>query len=52
MNSLFVMISVLVKSTLSGRCLINSLMNMSSQALRSYLKLANIYDGNSNNKKN
>ena len=32
MNSSFVMISVLVKSKLSERCLINSLMNISSQA--------------------
>ena len=51
MNSSFVMISVLVKSNLSERCLINSLMNISSWALRSYSKLANIYDCNSNKKK-
>ena len=51
MNSAFVSISILVKSNLGERCLINTLMNISSQALRSYLRLANIYDGNSNKKK-
>ena len=51
MNSSFAMISVLVKSNLSERCLINLLMNISSQALRSHLKLANIYDSNFNKKK-
>ena len=51
MNSSFVGISILVKSRLSEKCLINILMNMSSHSLRSYLKLANIYDGNSNKKK-
>ena len=51
MNSSFVSISILVKSNLGERCLINTLMNMTSQSLRSYLNLANIYDGNSNKKK-
>ena len=51
MNSSFVAISILVKNNLSERCLINILMNISSQSLRSYLKLASIYDGNSNKKK-
>ena len=51
MNSSLVGISILVKSRLSEKCLINILMNMSSHSLRSYLKLANIYDGNSNKKK-
>ena len=32
-------------------CLINHLNEVSSQSLRSYLRLANIYDGNSNKKK-
>ena len=50
MNSTFISISILVKSNLGERCLINTLMNMSSQALRSYLRLANIYDGNSKRK--
>ena len=51
MNSSFVTISILVKSNLTERCLINILMNISSQSLRSYLKLASIYDGNSNTRK-
>ena len=51
MNSSFVSICVLMKSNLGERCLINTLMNMSRQALRFYLKHANIYDGNSKKKK-
>ena len=51
MHSTFVSISILVKSNLGERRLINTLMNMSSQALRFYLKHANIYDDNSNKKK-
>ena len=50
MNSSFVGISILLKSRTSERCLINILMNMSSQSLRGYVRLANIYDGNSNKK--
>ena len=51
MNSSFVAISTLVKSNLGERCLINALMNISVQSLGAYLKLADIYDGNSNKKK-
>ena len=51
MNALFVPISILVKSKISEKCLINTLMNMLSQSLRGYLRLASIYDGNSNKKK-
>ena len=51
MNSSFVSISILVKSNISRECLINFLTEVSSQSLRSYLKLANIYDGNSNKRK-
>ena len=51
MNSSFVCISILVKSKLAKNCLINHLNEISSQSLRSYLRLANIYDGNSNKKK-
>ena len=51
MNSFFVEISILVKSRIIEKCFINILMSISSQSLRSCLKLANIYDGNSNNKK-
>ena len=51
MNSSLVAISILVKSNISRQCLINFLMDVSSQSLRAYLKLANIYDGNFNKKK-
>ena len=51
MNSSFVSISILAKSNISRECLINFLTEVSSQSLRSYLKLANIYDGNSNKRK-
>ena len=51
MNSSFVCISILVKSNISRQCLINFLSEVSSQSLRYYLKLANIYDGHSNKKK-
>ena len=52
MNSSLVCISIFVKSKLSKNCLINYLNEMLSQSLRSYLRLANIYDGNCNKKKN
>ena len=51
MNSSFVGISILVKSNIRERCLVNVLMNISSQSLRNYLKLVNIYDGISSKKK-
>ena len=51
MNSSFTAISILVKSSISRQCLINFWNGVSSQSLRGYLKLANIYDGNSNKKK-
>ena len=51
MNSSLVAISILVKSSISRKCLINFLLEVSSQSLRSYLGLANIYDGNCNKKK-
>ena len=51
MNSSFVCISILVKSKLPKKNLINRLNEISSQSVRSYLRLANIYDGNSNKKK-
>ena len=52
MNSSFVCISILLKSKLPKNCLINDLSEVSSQSLRSYLRLANVYDGNCNKKKN
>ena len=51
MNSALVAISTLVKSNICERCLINILMNISTPALRDYLKLANIYRGNSSKQK-
>ena len=51
MNSSFVCISILVESRLPENCLIKHLNEVSSQSLRSYLRLANIYHGNSNKKK-
>ena len=51
MNSSLVAISILVKSNISRQCLISFLMDVSSQSLRAYLKLANIYDNNCNKKK-
>ena len=51
MNSSFTAISILAKSSISRQCLISFLNGVSSQSLRGYLKLANIYDGNSNKKK-
>ena len=52
MNSSFVAISTLIKRDIGEKCLINVLMNISAQALRDYLKCANIYKGNSSKQKN
>ena len=51
MKSSFVCISILVKSKIPKNSLINFLNEVSSQSLRSYLSLANIYDGDPNKKK-
>ena len=51
MNSSFVAISTLVKSDIGEKCLINILMNISTQGLKDYLKFANIYKGNASKKK-
>ena len=51
MNSSLVSISILLKSNISRQCLISFLMDISSQSLRGYLRLANIYDGNCNKNK-
>ena len=51
MNSSFVCISTLVKSNIGRQTLIHFLNEVSSQSLRYYLKLANIYDRNCNKKK-
>ena len=45
------MISILVKSNLSGKCLIKALYNIDCKVLRNYLGLAEIYDGNNNKSK-
>ena len=50
MNSSFTCISIMV-SSIPRTCLINFLNEVSSQSLRNYLRLANIYDGNANKKK-
>ena len=44
-------ISILVKSNKGEKFLTNFLMNVSNSALRKYLKLANIYKGESTKKK-
>ena len=51
MNSSFLCISILVKSRIPKNCLISYLNEVSCQSLRSYLRLANIYDGCSNKRK-
>ena len=51
MHSSFVCISILVKSKIPRNCLINHLNEVSSQELGSQLRLANIYDRNSNKEK-
>ena len=51
MNSSLACIGILVKSKISSRCLISFLNGVSSRALRAYLGLAEVYDGNANKKK-
>ena len=51
MNSSLACIDILVKSNISKQCLINFLNEVSSSALRGYLGLAEVYDGNANKKK-
>ena len=51
MNSTFLMISILITSNLNERCLVNALMSINNEGLRDYLRLACIYDGNSNKNK-
>ena len=51
MNSTFVMISILMRSNLNERCLVNPLMSINNEGLRDYLRLACIYDGKWNKKK-
>ena len=51
MNSSFVSIATLVKSNLGEKCLINILMNISSDSLRNYLQCGKIYKGASSKKR-
>ena len=51
MNSSLVCIGILVKSNISRHCLINFLNEVSSRALRVYLGLAEVNDGNANKKR-
>ena len=51
MDSSFVAISTLVKGDNGEKCLINILMDISTQGLRNYLEFANIYKGNASKKK-
>ena len=51
MNSSFVSIATLVKSNPGEKCLINILMNISSDALRNYLQRGKIYKGASSKKR-
>ena len=50
MNSSFVAISTLIKSDIGEKCLLNFLINISTQALKDYLESANIYIGNASKK--
>ena len=51
MNSSLVCISILLKNNINKPSLISFLNEVSTKSLGNYLKLANIYDGNSNKKK-
>ena len=51
MSSSLVCIGILAKSNISKLCLIKFLNDVSSRALRAYLGLAEVYDGNANKKK-
>ena len=50
MISSLVSIGILVKSSIGRRSLINFLNRVSSNALRTYLGLPEVYDGNANKK--
>ena len=51
MNTIFVMISILVKSNLSDKCLINAVYSIDSKVLHNYLGIVEIYDSNSGKSK-
>ena len=52
MNSIFAVISTLVKSNIEKKCLTNFLMNVSTKVLKDYLECPSIYKGTSPKKKN
>ena len=51
MNSSLVCIGILVNSNISRHSLITLLNEVSSRALRAYVGLAEVYDGNANKKR-
>ena len=51
MNSIFAVITTLIKKNIGEKCLINFLMNVSSKGLKIYLECASIYQGTSPKKK-
>ena len=51
MNSSLIAISTLIKSNIGEKCLASFLMTVSNQGLRDYLKLTNIYKGDTIKKK-
>ena len=51
MNSSLIAISTLIKSNIREKCLASFLMTVSNQGLRDYLKLTNIYKGDTIKKK-
>ena len=51
MNSSLACIGILIKTNISRQCLINFLNGVSSRALRAYLGLVEVYDGNANKKR-
>ena len=52
MNSVFAVISTLIKSNIEKKCLTNFLMNVSTKVLKDYLECPSIYKGTSPKKKN
>ena len=51
MNSSLIAISTLIKNNIGEKCLVSFLTNVSTPALRDYLKLAKIYNGKASKKK-
>ena len=51
MNSTFAVISILIKSNIEEKCLINFLMNVSTKGLKDYLECTSIYKDTSPKKK-